>query len=351
MGSVVRLVCLLLAVQCVAGARMIKLPSSRRTPSERSAVTTRPLVGILSQPGDGMEYSLTSDWSAVGDETGDKPFPPNYTTSYIAASYVKFVEASGGRVVPLIYNEPEHILREKFAAINGILFPGGGSSLAADSPFYITAKKLFNWAVEANDRGDYFPVYGVCLGFQLLSVFVTENHKILEPFEAKNLPGPLHFVNEGAKSHGLFDWVPLKILDELDNRKLAMQNHKWGLSPETWYSTPKLNDFFEVLTVTPDRNNKLYVSTVEAREYPILGVQWHPEKNTYEWGLDMIPHSEDAIQVTQSVGNYFIAEARMCSHKPTSHKQEEALLIYNYDPVYTSKAGRGTFDQAYVFEL
>jgi gamma-glutamyl hydrolase len=107
-------------------------------------------------------------------------------------------------------------------------------------------------------------------------------------------------------------------VEEFRTQNLAMQNHNWGLSPELWSSTPELNDFYRVLTVSPDRNNKvtwmfldadfcqvsswmplsvgysyltttrltfckfvlilqLYISTVEAREYPILGVQWHPE--------------------------------------------------------------------------
>jgi len=105
---------LVFTVQCVAiGGARITLPSQRWSSSsasggEAAVVNSRPLVGILSQPGDGMEYSLTSDWNAMGE----KPLPPNYTTSYIAASYVKFVEAGGGRVVPLIYNEPEEVLRE-----------------------------------------------------------------------------------------------------------------------------------------------------------------------------------------------------------------------------------------------
>jgi hypothetical protein len=31
------------------------------------------------------------------------------------------------------------------------------------------------WSViEANDKGDYFPLYGVCLGFELLTVLVTQ---------------------------------------------------------------------------------------------------------------------------------------------------------------------------------
>jgi len=29
-------------------------------------------------------------------------------------------------------------------------------------------------ALEKNDAGDYFPVYGVCLGFELISMIVSE---------------------------------------------------------------------------------------------------------------------------------------------------------------------------------
>lgn len=102
---------------------------------------------------------------------------------------------------------------QKFAAINGILIPGGGASLQ-DGPFYRAAEKLFDvsthchtqnspyvgllwkekwcevlniqnllvicvhlitqWALEANDNGDYFPIYGVCLGYELLTILVTK---------------------------------------------------------------------------------------------------------------------------------------------------------------------------------
>lgn len=54
----------------------------------------RPVIGIVSHPGDGASGRLSNASGA----------------SYIAASYVKFVEAAGARVVPLIYNEPSEIL-------------------------------------------------------------------------------------------------------------------------------------------------------------------------------------------------------------------------------------------------
>lgn len=56
----------------------------------------RPVIGILSHPGDGASGRLNNE--------------PN--ASYIAASYVKFVESAGARVIPLIYNEPLKVLEK-----------------------------------------------------------------------------------------------------------------------------------------------------------------------------------------------------------------------------------------------
>jgi gamma-glutamyl hydrolase len=61
----------------------------------------QPVIGILSHPGDGASGRLSNATDA----------------SYIAASYVKFVEAAGARVVPLIYTEPWKKLLEVSIAI------------------------------------------------------------------------------------------------------------------------------------------------------------------------------------------------------------------------------------------
>lgn len=63
----------------------------------------QPLIGILSQP---LYHSL-----------------PN--VSFIAASYVQFVEAAGARAVPIIYNQPVNEILEVFSQVSGIILPGG----------------------------------------------------------------------------------------------------------------------------------------------------------------------------------------------------------------------------------
>jgi gamma-glutamyl hydrolase len=40
-------------------------------------------------------------------------------------AYVKYIESSGARVVPIIWGEPEEDILEKLKHIDGVLFPGG----------------------------------------------------------------------------------------------------------------------------------------------------------------------------------------------------------------------------------
>jgi len=68
------------------------------------------MIGILSQ-------------QLSGDLLDDPRFE-GYD-SYMMASYVKYLEQSGARVVPLIMGEPIEVTMEKLSKLNGVFFPGG----------------------------------------------------------------------------------------------------------------------------------------------------------------------------------------------------------------------------------
>ncbi|GFZ05079.1 gamma-glutamyl hydrolase 1 [Actinidia rufa] len=122
---------------------------------------------------------------------------------------------------------------------------------------------------------------------------------------------------------------------------------QWGISPERFQQNKDLCSFFKILTTSTDSHNKVYVSTVQANSYPVTAFQWHPEKNAFEWGSSMIPHSEDAVQVTQYVANFFVSEARKSLNRPAARNVLDNL-IYNYSPTYCGKAGKG-YDEVYIF--
>ena len=51
---------------------------------------------------------------------------------------------------------------------------------------------------------------------------------------------------------------------------------------------------------------------ITAKDYPIYGVQFHPEKNGFEWVADSeaIPHSEHAVIIMQNLANFFVEEGQ-----------------------------------------
>lgn len=303
-------------------------PRIQRCPAADPQLNYRPVIGILSHPGDGASGRLNNATNA----------------SYIAASYVKFVESAGARVIPLIYNEPRKILYEKLNLVNGMLFTGGW---AKSGLYFEVVESIFKNVLSKNDAGDHFPLLAICLGFELLTMAVSQDNNVLEKFNAADQASTLQFMRNIDINGTIFQRFSPALLKKLSTDCLVMQNHHYGISPEKFLKNENLCSFFEILTTSEDTDNKVYVSTVKAHRYPVTAVQWHPEKNAFEWGLSMIPHSDDAIQVTQHVANFFIGEARKSMNRPSARKVLDNL-VYNYSPTYCGKAGKG-YDEVYIF--
>lgn len=76
----------------------------------------------------------------------DEPDDPKWDgkTSYIAASYVKYLENSGARVVPLIMSDTPLIISEKILKLDGVLFPGGKGSYGTNGVLIFNELKRLN---------------------------------------------------------------------------------------------------------------------------------------------------------------------------------------------------------------
>ena len=70
----------------------------------------QPVIGILTQT---LETEMQAD-----ERFSDYKY-------YIMSSYVKYIEASGARIVPIIYDETKESIDDKLSKLDGILFPGG----------------------------------------------------------------------------------------------------------------------------------------------------------------------------------------------------------------------------------
>ncbi|XP_072267228.1 gamma-glutamyl hydrolase isoform X1 [Pyxicephalus adspersus] len=285
----------------------------------------RPVIGIVAQ------------------ETHFENLLPN-GRSYIAASYVKTLESAGARVIPIRINLSNEEYVKIFSVINGILLPGGGVDLKT-SEYARVSKIFYDLAIAANDRGDYFPIWGTCLGFEQLTV-LTSGELLLTLTNTEDISLPLNFT-ESALNSKIFQKMPLPLYKSLATLPISANFHHWSLSMQNFTANEKLRKFYNVLSTNSDGILE-FVSTMEAYEYPIYGVQWHPEKNPFEWRKTSdISHTAEAVDVAFYMARFFVSEARKSQHQYSEEVEIAYPLIYNYCPTYTGNIS--VFEQMYFF--
>lgn len=247
---------------CTAEARRVH----HRT-SSAAVVNTRPIIGILSMP--------TS-------------YPGYENKSYFPASYVKWLEAAGARVVPLLYTSPAAEIQQQLQYLNGALFTGGGTDFTNPdgslTQFAKTGLLIFNESVQAWSRGETFPLWGTCQGHELIS-FLGSNQNmstLTGGFDSENLTIPLNLTTAAATSR-LYGSMPANVLSIFANEPVTMNNHQMGVTPEDFAAAPALADRFAVLATNVDRVGKQFVSSMEGQQgLPIFTSQYHPEKPQFE---------------------------------------------------------------------
>lgn len=285
-------------------------------------INETPVIGVLSQQ---PRYAK-----------GNEP-------SYIAASYVKYLESAGARVVPILVNQPPGEYMKLFNSINGILLPGGAADITSSS-YQRAAKIFYELAIDANKRGDYFPIWGTCLGFEQLSL-LTSNETTLSRTNTTGLPMVLNFTQDAAGSKLFKDFLP-ETLQDLATEPMTVNIHKWSVAMKTYNGNEDLKKFYKVLSTNWDETTE-FISTVEAYHYPIYGTQWHPEKNTFEWRMPYVPHTPSSIRAMSYMAQFFVNEARKNFHKFSSREEKDKALIHNYCPVIGPP--HSVFDQIYYF--
>ena len=69
------------------------------------------------------------------------------------------------------------------------------------------------------------------------------------------------------------------------------------MTRKTIEESPLLSKFWTILAENDDEDGLRFVSMLEAKSWPIWGVQFHPEKPMYEWVPKGINHGRNSIQV------------------------------------------------------
>ena len=280
------------AIVVILFVGLVALAGSKQASKEQEALfPASPVVGILTQPLHQPHHLFS------GNQTNQQ--------YYIAASYVKWLEAGGARSIPIPYDATDpDLLDDLFSQIQLLFLPGGAAKL----PFAVTY--LLNKAAASNQNGDFFPVWGTCLGFEFLLQHFGKK-KLPSGFAAENMSLPLHQV----QPVGLYrDPV---IYSTVTTENVTLNNHHSGIEPRRFLQNPALTALWQVTSTNHDAHHRPFVSTIEPWHpdtFPFFGVQYHPEKNAFEYATyphtnipyEDINHSGTAVEFSVRLARFVV---------------------------------------------
>eukprot|EP00300_Choanocystis_sp_HF-7_P009446 c16437_g1_i4.p1 GENE.c16437_g1_i4~~c16437_g1_i4.p1 ORF type:complete len:187 (+),score=42.07 c16437_g1_i4:270-830(+) len=184
------------------------------------------------------------------------------------------------------------------------------------------------------------------MGFQLLTVVTARDSGVLlsNAFDSEDLANSLDFTNLAPLSR-VYGSLPPALFEKVAEDNLTVNFHHDGILPASFQSNTYLSETFNVLSTNVDRVNKQYVSSIEGKTLPFYGVQYHPEKNSFEWDTDNTPHSSDAVALAQELARFFVDECRKNRHSYDADSLSREI-IWNYNATYVPGAH---LSQEYIF--
>ena len=211
--------------------------------------------------------------------------------------------------------------------INGVLFSAGPRRpLKFDEPWESNAKFIFVYA-----KNNGIPIWGTCLGMQMITAFMSEEINLLEKYNNIGLNNvELTNLSKDSQMLSLFkenDYY------NLNKSQTSFHIHKHGISPERFYANKNLMNNYDIIGYGYDKDGKKFVNIIESKKglkHKIFGTQFHPEKNPFEranWFKEKNPM--DALRRSQLIVMKFIEEARNNRNKFISDEEKSKYTFIN----------------------
>lgn len=302
-----------------------------------------PVIAVLTQP----EFKAPTDQPQ---------------RSYLPASYVSWLEARGARVVPLHFDAPRSETAFLLARVNGVLLPGGAWDIEGwDSPRLRTYLWDFSAFVFDTVVQNKIPTWGTCLGMLQL-MWYTSGQQYPGPVTggwAAVGPKfmPLNLTDKGKSWPG-FTGMPGNVLQGIQAEPMLWHQHAWSVGLKEFEDSTKLEAFWDVLAIDSDDRDIPFVSFAKAKELPIYGSMFHPEKSASEFQRpcyhingSLPVHSAQAIEAAAQIGQYFVNECRAVRGFSFSEKELDKYNIHNWQPVNTVHMAGMPFEQSYFFDV
>ncbi len=272
--------------------------------------------------------------------------------SYLYKSYVDWVNLKNVKIVPLQYNLPKHILLLLLNQINGIIMVGGAVNnlnthkMKTYKQYLGTCKYIINHAKNENNKKRYFPLFSICLGFEIMGILAQKKIGSEKEFSKSSIDKiqnkglyPLHFNDEDSRLKALFTSAER---DQISKKPSVYYSHKLSFNLSKKY-TQKIEKK-QLISSSAIKNGKHYITSMEDRNYPFYSTLFHPEKPKF---LRHIPNTNTSNLVSLRLIDFFVKECKKNKNRWLGCGDANNFFIENY-PYYMIQKGNHKIP-TYVF--
>ena len=215
-----------------------------------------------------LSFTIASDFPVIGILS----LPPDSTLyddkhDFIPYQYPAFLQFSGAQIVPIFLSNDENYLENILSRVNGLLLPGGAANLVKDNEltdYLKQIKQILKIARKFNDNGDYFPIWGTCLGFEAILIDIFGPEAMDSNLDDENF---LHTLIP----HGDFwKFLPHDVMEWIKKEPVLPYHHNRGF----YESTVKKHNMHKKIDITgwSERNGKHFLASFKDKKYPFYGV-------------------------------------------------------------------------------
>lgn len=301
----------------------------------------------------------------VTQPTSDAGEYAKYGNQYVAGGYVKWIEMAGVQAFYVPWDSSEKQIKHYLKRTNGFLFPGGPQKTTLPpSKYFHKIRKIYDLIVAANEQGTYFPLIGICQGFEQLIwsatnfgpqlCIPTTNNPNKCVNDTSNVLLPCDLTPEGKRSR-MLNSSGLPALDETIKSTLQTpitpNFHSNAVFPQSFQSGSPLGDVYDLIATSQKDNGPAFVSIIEGKTLPIYGLQWHPSLQVFEWSpkLSCLTHTPEAVLVMQYLANFLASELRK-NNNQFDPKEFENIKFSKLPVVYAENLEHGPiFENTYFF--
>ncbi|KAM7357644.1 lethal (3) 72Dr isoform 2-T2 [Cochliomyia hominivorax] len=270
--------------------------------------------------------------------------------------YYSYIAA---RVIPIWIKRPRSYYENIMNKINGILLPGG--AVYFDTKYCTkelhndcvqSSKYIYEIAKELSENGKPFPLWGTCMGFQLMLTHSADNVEIRQDCKPMDCSLPLILENdEILASSKLFANLDNELKFKMSNLPFGVHFHKYCITKDDLRSY-KIDKQWKVLASNKDENDVEFITLVEHNSLPFYGSQIHPERVMFDNYESQIKrhHCLECFHLAKYFANFFVKECNLNSNYFDSKLEESKYFIQNFPLVLDAKEDNKKFRQYYLFK-